>query len=110
MESLLPDGTRGRIRPIRPKDARWIVPGFRRLSPETIYQRFFTPMAQMPPDLAQHFVNVDHVTREALIAEISKGISYKPAGIARYEPTETPGVAEVASLIPDRFQHKGICR
>src|SRR5689334_1339163 len=108
MDTLLPDGTPLRIRPIGPRDARWIVPGFRRLSSNTIYQRFFSPMAELPADLVRRFTNVDHKTRQALVGEISKGISYQPAGVARYEPTGEKGVAEVAVLVVDRYQNRGI--
>ena len=97
-----------RIRPIRPSDVRWMVPAIHRMSPDTIYQRFFTHMKELPPELATRFTNVDHSRRQALVAEISKGISYKPAGVARYEPTETEGVAEVAILVTDEFQNQGI--
>ena len=110
MVTPLPDGTQIRIRPIRPRDVRWIVPAFRRLSPETIYQRFFTTMSEMPRELAERFANVDHRRREALVAEVSKGISYQPAGVARYEPSEQEGVAEVAILVADGYQNKGIGR
>jgi RimJ/RimL family protein N-acetyltransferase len=110
METRLADGTPVRIRPIRPADVRWIIPAFRRLSPETVYQRFFTIMKELPADLARRFTNVDHVTRQALVAEISKGISYQPAGIARYEPCEQGGEAEVAVLVADRYQNRGIGR
>lgn len=97
-----------RIRPIRPSDVRWMVPAIHRMSPETIYQRFFTHLKDLPPDMAQRFTNVDHSSRQALVAEVSKGISYKPAGVARYEPTETEGVAEVAIVVTDEFQNHGI--
>jgi GNAT superfamily N-acetyltransferase len=58
--------------------------------------------------MAARFTNVDHHKRQALVAEVSKGISYKPAGVARYEPTETEGLAEVAIVVSDEFQNKGI--
>jgi GNAT superfamily N-acetyltransferase len=110
METRLSDGTPVRIRPIRPADVRWIVPAFRRLSPETIYQRFFTSMTELPKEMARRFTNVDHVTRQALVAEISKGFSYQPAGIARYEPSGQSGEAEVAVLVTDRYQNRGVGR
>lgn len=109
-ETLLPDGTRVRIRPMRPSDVRWILPAFRRLSPRTIYQRFFTPLKEMDCEYARHLTNVDHHQREALVAEVSKGISYQPAGVARYEPTSEAGVAEVALLVADQYQHRGVGR
>ncbi len=88
-----------------------MIPGFRRLSPQTVYQRFFTHMQEMPSDLAQHFANVDHTRRQALIAELSLGISYRPVGIARYELMETEdqdSQAEVALLVFDEYQNKGV--
>jgi GNAT superfamily N-acetyltransferase len=110
METRLSDGTPVRIRPIRPADARWIIPAFRRLSPETVYQRFFTTMTEIPKEMAERFTNVDHITRQALVAEVSRGISYQPAGVARYEPSGQNGEAEVAVLVTDRYQDRGVGR
>jgi GNAT superfamily N-acetyltransferase len=110
METRLTDGTAVRIRPIRPADVRWIIPAFRRLSTETIYQRFFTTMKELPEEMARRFTNVDHVKRQALVAEILKGVSYQPAGIARYEPSDKNGEAEVAVLVTDRYQDRGVGR
>jgi GNAT superfamily N-acetyltransferase len=110
METRLSDGTPVRIRPIRPADVRWMIPGFRRLTPHTIYQRFFTTMSEIPREMADHFTNVDHIARQALVAEVSKGISYQPAGVARYEPCGRDGEAEVAVLVVDRYQNRGVGR
>jgi len=110
VETALPDGTPVRIRPIRTSDVRWMIPAFHRLSRETIYQRFFTFMSDLPRPMAEHFANVDHVHRQALVAEISKGISHQPAGIARYEPGENPAQAEIAVLVADEYQNRGIGR
>ena len=42
------DGTRLRLRPIRPDDAERLVALHGRLSTQTIYQRFFTVMKRLP--------------------------------------------------------------
>jgi hypothetical protein len=42
--TTLRDGSRVAIRPIEPDDREMLAEGFGRLSPESRYRRFFTPM------------------------------------------------------------------
>ena len=106
----LADGTVLRIRPIRPEDAGLLIEGFKRLSPETIRQRFFSPLRELPPSLAQQLADVDHVTRSAVIAEVETASGMLPVGVARYEPSGEPGVVEIAVTVCDEWQNRCIGR
>jgi hypothetical protein len=49
VEVALRDGGMVRIRPITPDDKDHILDGFRRLSPESRYRRFLSPIDELTP-------------------------------------------------------------
>ena len=65
----LADGAALRLRPIRPDDEPRLMELFHRLSPRTVYQRFFRAYDRLPDHWYQRFANVDYRTRLALVAE-----------------------------------------
>jgi GNAT superfamily N-acetyltransferase len=80
---------------------------YSRLSGDTRYQRFFSVMQRLPPDWARFLANVDYKRRFALVVEQADD----PALIAvgRYEPSgDDPGIAELAVVVQDGWQGKGI--
>ncbi len=103
---VLRDGARLRLRPIRPDDEPRLVDLYDRLSRHTAYQRFFSVMRRLPPDWAHFLANVDYRRRLALVVE------HPPAGeliaVARYEPTEREDTAEIAFVIQDGWQDRGL--
>jgi RimJ/RimL family protein N-acetyltransferase len=102
------DGTRVFVRAIRPEDAERLIAFYDRLSEHTAYQRFFTVMKRLPPDWARMLANVDYVTRLALIAEAETPGGLELVAVARYEPTARADTAEVAFVVQDRWQDKGL--
>jgi hypothetical protein len=74
-----------------------------RLSPETIYQRFFMLMAQLPPDWAHALATVDHERRMAIVAVDRNN---QLIAVARYDYNEESGEAEVAIVIRNEASHK----
>lgn len=107
-EVLLPDGARVRIRPIRPGDADRLMAFYERLSRHTAYQRFFTVMKRLPPDWARMLATVDYRRRLALVAEAGSEASPEMIAVARYEPTERADTAEVAFVVQDGWQGRGL--
>jgi RimJ/RimL family protein N-acetyltransferase len=104
----LRDGTTLRLRPIRPDDAPRLVDYYGRLSAHTAYQRFFTVMKRLPPDWARLHSAVDYRTQLALVAERGPREQPELIGVARYEPTEEPDTVEVAFVVLDGWQGKGL--
>lgn len=102
----LKDGTAVVIRPIRPDDVDALLESFRHLSPQTIYQRFFTNLHELPPEMARSIASTDHVGRLALIAESGNEV----IGVGRYERTNDPGVVELGLVILDEWQNRGLGR
>ena len=107
-EFALRDGTRVRIRPILPEDAPRLFALYDRLSHQTRYQRFFSVMKGLPPDWSHRFANVDYRRRMALVAE--RDLDWRPEliGVARYEPSAEQGTAEVAIVVQDFWQGRGL--
>lgn len=110
MQFTLKDGSPVNIRPIGPDAERTLIEGFKRLSPESVYQRFLSPMRELRPNVAHHLANVDHVKRLALIAEAPVIGDADLVGIARYEPTDDPALVEIALVVGDDWQGRGLGR
>jgi len=104
----LMDGTRLHLRPIRPDDAPRLIEFYDRLSLLTAYQRFFNVMKRLPPDWARILATVDYHHRLALIAECGPPDAPVLVAVARYEPTNDPETAEVAFVVQDGFQGRGL--
>ena len=101
----LADGTRVALRPIRPDDESALTALYERLSPQTTYQRFFTAMRRLPPDWAHILANVDYDRRMAIAAVGPEG---ELIGVARYAYDPESAEAEIAIVIEDRWQGRGL--
>ena len=64
----LADGARLVIRPIEPTDRDLMAAGFERLSPESRYRRFFSPLPDLTGRQLDYLTRVDHHDHEALVA------------------------------------------
>jgi acyl-CoA synthetase (NDP forming)/RimJ/RimL family protein N-acetyltransferase len=102
---LLRDGRTAHIRPIRPDDAGLLVEFYGRVSDESKYYRFFSPMPTLSERDVTRFTQVDHHDRVALILTLSEEM----IAVGRYDVVE-PGEAEVAFLVEDRHQGRGIAQ
>ena len=107
-EIVLKDGTRVRLRPIRPEDAPRLQALYDRLSRHTAYQRFFTVMKRLPPDWARILATVDYRRRLALVVEFETLSGFDLVAVGRYEPTDEPDTAEVAFVVQDGWQNRGL--
>ncbi|MHB8189895.1 MAG: bifunctional acetate--CoA ligase family protein/GNAT family N-acetyltransferase [Ferrimicrobium sp.] len=103
-DTILSDGRTVHLRPIRPDDADGITRLHARLSPETIYYRFFTPLPKLQPAMLERFVTLDYVDRMALVAELREEL----IAVARYDRLTGTPTAEVAFLVDDAHQGRGM--
>ena len=104
----LKNGMRVHVRAIRPDDAPRLCELYDRLSRHTLYQRFFTVMKRLPPDWARTFAAVDYRRRFAVVAEHAGEHGPELVGVGRYEPTDDPETAEVAFVVQDGWQDRGL--
>lgn len=103
---VLADGTEIRIRPIEPRDVAALMEFHEGLSFGTVYRRFFGIHPHLGIHEAEHFCEVDNVDRLALVAMADDSL----VGVARMERVEPATTAEVAFVLADRFQHRGLGR
>jgi acyl-CoA synthetase (NDP forming)/GNAT superfamily N-acetyltransferase len=101
---VLSDGGTVHVRAIRPDDAPQIEALHSRLSAETIYLRFFSPLRRLSPQMLERFTHVDYEDRLALIAQLGDDI----IGVARYDRLPGTAEAEVAFVVDDRHQGRGL--
>jgi GNAT superfamily N-acetyltransferase len=103
----LRDGAEIRLRPIRPDDKPQLVEGFDRLSDDSVYKRFLSPLTALRPMDLLYLTEIDHHDHEALIAfDLRTG---DPVGVARYvRSAEDPVRAEFAVTVVDDWQRRGV--
>lgn len=102
---LLRDGRTAHIRPIGPQDADLLVEFYARVSDESKYYRFFSPMPRLSDRDVARFTQVDHVDRVAFVLTLQG----RMIAVGRYDVVR-PGDAEVAFLVEDQHQGRGIAQ
>jgi protein lysine acetyltransferase len=102
----LRDGPPVIVRPIRPQDSEPLRAGFERLSEESRYRRFLSPMPRLSGPMLRYLTEVDHHDHEALVAVGADGALL---GVARMVRSRSdPEVAEVAVTVVDDWQGRGL--
>jgi acetyl coenzyme A synthetase (ADP forming)-like protein len=101
---VLADGGTVHLRPIRPDDADGLLALHGRLSAESVYLRFFSPLPRPSPELLERFVNVDYSDRMALVAELGGDL----IAVGRYDRLPSGDEAEVAFTVQDDQQGRGL--
>lgn len=92
-------------RPVRPDDLVAFERMWCRLSEETIYRRFHAPIRRLSLKLRRYLVDVDHRDHDALVAVVGGEV----VAVARYHRcAEDPVAAEVAVLVEDAWQGRGL--
>ena len=101
---LLRDGTSVDFVVMRPEDAERLLRFHDTLSSETTYLRYFSFHPELRPQELYRFTHVDHRDREAVVAVVAGEI----VGVARFDRLETPADAEVAFVVADSWQGRGL--
>jgi acetyltransferase len=100
------------IRPIRPDDEPLMVDFHHQLSEMSVYMRYFLPMkldARVAHERLFTKCFVDYDREIALVAEYTDDTGARHlAGIARLIRNHSGNSAEVAFLVADKFQHRGL--
>jgi GNAT superfamily N-acetyltransferase len=107
----LSDGTEVRLRLLRASDRGKFAAGFRRLSPESRYRRFFSLMPELSERMLRQLTLTDDWDHLAIIAERVAGDDATSLGVARYvRLRDTPDTAEASVAVIDEMQRKGLGR
>jgi RimJ/RimL family protein N-acetyltransferase len=89
---------------LEPSDGEALRRLFYRLSPESIYRRFHSPVVRPDQTQPARLLDVDHHDREAVVAVVDSEI----VGVARYFRQPGAAVAEVAVVVADNWQRQGL--
>ncbi len=106
MQLVLRDGSEVIVRPIRSDDRDAIAAAFARLSEQSRYQRFMTPIGELSPSQLQYLTDVDHHDHEALVA--FDPASNNGIGVARFVRLADGTSAEAAVTVADEWQGRGL--
>ncbi|SDE66859.1 Acyl-CoA synthetase (NDP forming) [Blastococcus fimeti] len=98
------DGGTVHLRPIRPEDGDALTGLMDRSSDQTRYYRFFGPMKRLSAKELHRFTHVDHDSRVAFVVLLGEQI----IGVGRYDRYPGTDDAEVAFLIEDAHQRRGL--
>jgi acyl-CoA synthetase (NDP forming)/GNAT superfamily N-acetyltransferase len=101
---VVTDGGIVHLRPIEPADADALVKFHGGLSARTRYLRYFSAYPRIPERDLYRFTHVDHHDRVAHVAWLGDEI----IAVGRYERTPGTDEAEVAFVVADAHQGRGI--
>jgi len=104
----LEDGTRLLIRPIKPSDATMKQHLFYALSKDSVAKRYLGPLKSLSWDRVWPYVIVDYQNEMVLVAVVSEGGVESMVGIGSYSRIPRTELAEVALVVRDDWQGKGI--
>ena len=102
--ALLTDGSTVEIRHAGSQDLAAVREMHAAMSPDNMYLRFFSASSHMAEREARRVCREPGADHEGLLAWLGGRL----VGVATYEPTETPGAAEIAFAVPDDMHHRGI--
>ena len=103
-DALLTDGAPVRLRPIGSGDEEPLAAFHAGLSAETVHYRYFGAHPLLSEKELRHLTELDYRERMAFVAE-TKG---QLVGVVRYDRLESPDEAEIAFVVTDAYQHRGV--
>jgi RimJ/RimL family protein N-acetyltransferase len=105
----LPDGTQVLIRPIRPDDKERLSSGLRHLSDESVQRRFLTSKRSFSRSELRYLTEVDGENHVALVVEYPGEPVRRLIAVGRFVRLhDDPAAAEVAIVVADDWQRRGI--
>jgi GNAT superfamily N-acetyltransferase len=107
---VLDDGTQVNFRPIHPTDVPRMKDLFNTLSQETVYYRFMSHAKHVSQKEIQDFVYVDHRSEVAIVGTLPEAHGEDIVSIGRYYLDPKTNRAEIAFVVHDRWQNRGIGR
>lgn len=102
------DGAEVIVRPIRPDDEPKVREMFYKFSEQTVYLRYHGQLKSMPHNKLQVFCNVDYDTEMALIGVLGDENRAEVIGVGRYMTDPGKSTAEMAFVVGDEWQRKGL--
>jgi len=104
------DGLFVRFRAIKPSDVDEMRRLFYRFSDKAVYYRYFSPIKTMPHAKMQEYVNIDYRKTMSLVGLIGDPGEGRIIAEARYVHLHDRPCADVAFVVDENHQGKGIAR
>jgi acyl-CoA hydrolase/GNAT superfamily N-acetyltransferase len=98
------------MRPIKISDEPALKDFFYSLSDNSLYRRFMSSRKDMPHERLQEFVIIDYTKEMVILTTIQNETKESIAGLGQYIIDEMAHTAEVAFVVRDDYQNKGIGR
>ena len=103
----LRDGRVALVAPLYPDDRHRYLQGFEKVSAESLYTRFLSPVERLTESQLRYLLDVDHTDHEALLAVDED--SGEAVGVARFvRSAESADLAEAAVIVVDDWQGYGL--
>ncbi|NMB85256.1 MAG: hypothetical protein A4E44_01426 [Methanosaeta sp. PtaB.Bin018] len=96
------------LRPVKIADEPMLKDFFYALSEDSMYLRFFSARKDMPHRRLQDFVVVDYSKKMEILAIIEEKEKEVIVGLGQYELNPALHMAEVALVVRDNYQGKGV--
>ena len=105
---VLDDGTRINFRTMHPTDEKRLRDLFHSLSMRTLHYRFMSNMTRIPLKQVQNFLYTDYRNDMAIVGTIPEAHGEDIIAIGRYYLNLRTNRAEVAFIVRDEWQNRGI--
>ncbi len=102
------DGLEILLRPVKISDEPLLKDFFYSLSDSSLYRRFISRRMDIPHDRLQEYVVIDYSKEMVLLATLQKGEREVAVGVGQYIINERNHTAEVAFMVKDDLQNRGI--
>lgn len=96
------------VRPLRMSDEEALQDFFYGLSEKSAYSRFFQYKKAFPHDEMQKLVDLDYEQNMALVVQDANSQSGEIIGMARYDVDRATSLADIAFVVRDDWQGKGV--
>ncbi len=96
------------LRPVRISDEPLLKDFFYSLSDQSIYRRFISARTDMPHERLQEFVVIDYTREMVILAVTGEPGQETVIGVGQYGIDEQTHTAEVALVVRDDHQNKGV--
>lgn len=105
---IMDDGTMLSFRAMHPTDEPRLTDLIHALSKETMYYRFMHQMKTVERKEIQNFVYINHRTDVAIVATLKEAHGEDIVAIGRYYLDQSTNKAELAFVVRDEWQNRGI--
>jgi acyl-CoA hydrolase/GNAT superfamily N-acetyltransferase len=96
------------LRPVKISDEPLLKDFFYRLSDQSVYRRFISLKKSLPHRELQDLVILDYTKGMSIVATLQQGGRETVLGLAQYGISQESHMAEVAFIVDDRYQKRGI--